>query len=206
MKRFRELSSIAIPLMRSNVDTDAIIPSREIKGVSKTGLSDGLFANWRYKNVDNREIDTTFVFNNERYSSAEILISGVNFGCGSSREHAVWALKEWGIRSIFAISFGSIFFNNCVRNGILPIILNEEIIKKFILIAEDETSSNYFRINLPTKSVFSPDNIEYNFDLLDSYADMLIEGLDPIGLTLKDKHEIDLFQKDDIKKRPWVYI
>jgi len=206
MKKFKELSSIAIPFMRSNVDTDAIIPSREIKGVSKTGLSDGLFANWRYKNVEKREIDSSFIFNKKRFTNAEILISGVNFGCGSSREHAVWALKEWGIRSILAISFGSIFFGNCVRNGILPITLSEEVIKKFISIAEDDTSLNSFRIDLTTKSIFSPDNMEYNFDLIDSYADMLIEGLDPIGLTLKNKNEIDTFQRDDIQKRPWVYI
>ena len=206
MKKFKELSSIAIPFMRSNVDTDAIIPSREIKGVSKTGLSDGLFANWRYKNVEKREIDSSFIFNKKRFTNAEILISGVNFGCGSSREHAVWALKEWGIRSILAISFGSIFFGNCVRNGILPITLSEEVIKKFISIAEDETSLNFFRIDLTKKSIFSPDNMEYNFDLIDSYADMLIEGLDPIGLTLKNKNEIDTFQRDDIQKRPWVYI
>ena len=206
MKKFKELSSIAIPFMRSNVDTDAIIPSREIKGVSKTGLSDGLFANWRYKNVEKREIDSSFIFNKKRFTNAEILITGVNFGCGSSREHAVWALKEWGIRSILAISFGSIFFGNCVRNGILPITLSEEVIKKFISIAEDDTSLNSFRIDLTTKSIFSPDNMEYNFDLIDSYADMLIEGLDPIGLTLKNKNEIDTFQRDDIQKRPWVYI
>ena len=206
MKKFKELSSIAIPFMRSNVDTDAIIPSREIKGVSKTGLSDGLFANWRYKNVEKREIDSSFIFNKKRFTNAEILISGVNFGCGSSREHAVWALKEWGIRSILAISFGSIFFGNCVRNGILPITLSEEVIKEFISIAEDETSLNFFRIDLTTKSIFSPDNAEYNFDIIDSYADMLIEGLDPIGLTLKNKDEIDKFQREDVQKRPWVYI
>jgi len=206
MEKFTLLSSIAIPFLRSNVDTDAIIPSREIKGVSKTGLSDGMFANWRYKNVEKREIDPLFVFNQKRFCKAKILISGVNFGCGSSREHAVWALKEWGIRSIFAISFGSIFYGNCIRNGILPIILDAQIIEKFIILAEDISSVEYFKINLMEKSIQTSDHSKYTFSLLSSYANMLIQGLDPIGLTLKNKTEIELFQKNDIKKRPWVYI
>ena len=138
-----------IPLNQSNIDTDAIIPSREIKGVSKTGLADGMFANWRYKNIEKREINSEFVFNQKKFFNAQILISGINFGCGSSREHAVWALKEWGIRSIFAISFGSIFYSNCIRNGILPIILDKDVIEKFIILAENKDSIITFNINLP---------------------------------------------------------
>lgn len=206
MEKFISLKSIAIPLLRSNIDTDAIIPSREIKGVSKTGLADGMFANWRYKNIEKREINSEFVFNQKKFFNAQILISGINFGCGSSREHAVWALKEWGIRSIFAISFGSIFYSNCIRNGILPIILDKDVIEKFIILAENKDSIITFNINLPEQIIETSDQNQYSFDLLPSYKEMLIQGLDPIGITLKNKEEIQLFQNKDMKNRPWVYI
>lgn len=129
MEKFTRLTAIAAPLLRINIDTDAIIPSREMKRVSKLGLSEGLFAGWRYQSPGSRAENPDFILNREPYRKAQILLSGLNFGCGSSREHAVWALHEWGIRAIIAPSFGSIFQGNCVRNGIVPVILDNAVIE-----------------------------------------------------------------------------
>ena len=123
MLKFDVLTAVAAPLLRANVDTDAIIPSREMKSVSKTGLAAGLFAGWRYTQIGGREPDPDFVLNQPAYAGAQVLLAGENFGCGSSREHAVWALLEFGIRAIIAPSFAPIFRMNCVRNGILPVCL-----------------------------------------------------------------------------------
>ena len=127
MKPFKNISGIAAPLMRINIDTDTIIPSREMKTVSKKGLASGLFADWRYISTESREENPDFILNQFPYNQAKILLSGSNFGCGSSREHAVWAINEWGIKVIIAPSFGSIFYNNCIKNGVLPINLDEEV-------------------------------------------------------------------------------
>jgi len=206
MEKFKTLSSVVIPLMRVNVDTDAIIPSREMKGVSKKGLSDGLFANWRYIDVDAREEDPSFVLNQSYFRNAKILLSGENFGCGSSREHAVWALKEWGIRAIIAPSFGSIFFGNCIRNGILPITINDNIVDNFSKISKDSSGQGIFNINLPKTEIITPSGERYKFDLLISDKEMLMEGLDPIGVTIKKRDLINKFQESDRASRPWVYI
>ena len=128
MEPFTDLTAVAAPLIRANVDTDAIIPSREMKSVSKSGLADGLFAGWRYREIGGRDPDPAFVLNRPEYAGARILLGGENFGCGSSREHAVWALVEFGIRAIVAPSFSPIFYGKCVRNGLLPIRLPAEVI------------------------------------------------------------------------------
>ena len=124
MLKFDVLTAVAAPLIRANVDTDAIIPSREMRTVAKSGLADGLFAGWRYHEIGGREPDPDFVLNRPAYAGAQILLSGENFGCGSSREHAVWALLEYGIRAVLAPSFAPIFRSNCIRNGILPVCLS----------------------------------------------------------------------------------
>ena len=129
MEKFTTLTAIAAPLLRINIDTDAIIPSREMKRVSKDGLAEGLFAGWRYQTPGSREENPDFILNQAPYRQARILLSGINFGCGSSREHAVWALHEWGIRAVIAPSFGSIFQGNCVRNGIVPVVLDNAIVE-----------------------------------------------------------------------------
>ncbi len=206
MQKFTTLSSIAAPLMRVNIDTDAIIPSREMKGVTKEGLSDGMFANWRYTDVDARVENPEFVLNQAPFRETEILLSGENFGCGSSREHAVWALKEWGIRCIIAPSFGTIFYGNCVRNGILPIILAEDVVKRFADAAERGAEAGVFIIDLPEQTVTSPDGGRHSFDIAPADKEMLVEGLDPIGLTLKRDTEIMAFQDKDKTERPWVYL
>ena len=127
-EKFEQHRGVAAPMVQANIDTDAIIPSREMKRVSKQGLGEGLFAGWRYSEVGGREPNPDFVLNRPEYRGCSILLAGPNFGCGSSREHAVWALKEFGIRAILAPSFGAIFANNCIRNGLLPLVIDEAVI------------------------------------------------------------------------------
>lgn len=206
MQKFTTLTSVAAPLMRVNIDTDAIIPSREMKGVTKEGLSVGMFANWRYSDVDAREENPEFVLNRAPFRDAEILLSGENFGCGSSREHAVWALKEWGIRCVIAPSFGTIFYGNCVRNGVLPVMLPEIVVKAFADIAERSEVDDQLTINLPEQKVIGFDGDAHPFEIAPADKEMLVEGLDPIGLTLKRDDEILAFQKQDQTERSWVYL
>ena len=180
---------IAAPLIRDNIDTDQIIPSREMKSVSKTGLSDGMFAGERY--ISGREPNPDFVLNKIVYANATILLSGQNFGCGSSREHAVWALKEYGFRAIIAQSFSEIFYNNCMRNGILPIVLAAELITKL---------PREVTIDLPAQTVD-----EFKFDMPEGDKKMLIDGLDMIAQTLEHEADISAFLDSDKVKRPWIY-
>lgn len=206
MKKFIELTAIAAPLLRINVDTDAIIPSREIKGVSKKGLSDGLFAGWRYLAPGSRDENPEFILNQASYRQAEILLSGMNFGCGSSREHAVWALAEWGIRCIIAPSFGAIFYGNCVRNGILPVVLSNDIVENLARRVEIDPEKNKITINLTGGVVIAPGGDTYSFEIAAGDREMLIEGLDAIAVTMKRDDEILAFQARDRLKRPWIYL
>lgn len=206
MQKFTTLSSVAAPIMRVNIDTDAIIPSREMKGVTKDGLSVGMFANWRYTDVDARVENPDFILNKVPFRDAEILLSGENFGCGSSREHAVWALKEWGMRCVIAPSFGTIFYGNCVRNGILPVALPETVVKAFAESAEAGAEAAVFVIDLPSQTVTGPEGDTHGFDIAPADKEMLVQGLDPIGLTLKRDDEILAFREKDKAERPWVYL
>jgi 3-isopropylmalate/(R)-2-methylmalate dehydratase small subunit len=206
MQKFSTLTSIAAPLMRVNIDTDAIIPSREMKGVTKEGLSAGMFANWRYTDVDARTENLTFILNKAPFRDAKILLSGENFGCGSSREHAVWALKEWGIRCIVAPSFGTIFYGNCVRNGILPVILLADAVKAFAVTAEKNGGDETLTVDLPNQQITGPKGDIHGFDIAAADKAMLTDGLDPIGMTLKRDAEIMAFQARDKSERPWVYL
>lgn len=192
-------SGIAALLPRDNIDTDQIIPSREMKKVSKLGLSDGLFAGQRYRAPGSRKRNPDFILNQPPYDQATILLSGKNFGCGSSREHAVWALAEFGIKVIIAESFGEIFYNNCVRNGILPIQLPPAAI------AELAAAIN-LTIDLEATSVTATQGGDsYKFDMAPSDRDMLLKGLDPIAMTLTHEAAIKAFLKKDRAARPWVY-
>jgi 3-isopropylmalate/(R)-2-methylmalate dehydratase small subunit len=206
MEKFIELTAIAAPLLRINVDTDAIIPSREMKRVSKEGLSDGLFAGWRYAEPGGREENPEFILNREPYRRAQILLSGANFGCGSSREHAVWALAEWGIRCIIAPSFGTIFHGNCVRNGILPVALDEDRIAGIAALAEADPSANTLTVSLETCTVTEADGTTHPFDIAAGDREMLMEGLDAIAATMQRDDEILAFQARDRIKRPWIYL
>jgi 3-isopropylmalate/(R)-2-methylmalate dehydratase small subunit len=195
MTPFTTLTSIAPPLIRDNVDTDTIIPSREMKSTGKSGLADGLFAPWRY--LEGRTPDPAFVLNDPAFQGAQILLAGKNFGCGSSREHAVWALAEYGIRCIIAESFAPIFENNCIRNGLLPITCGRPVDPLFygqvmtIDLAEQHMS-------IPGR--FRPIHID------DESRTMLLEGLDAIDLTLKHGDAISAFHACDRSARPWVYL
>ncbi len=194
MEGFKTLTSNAIPLKRINIDTDAIIPSREMKRVSKRGLSEGLFAGWRYLSPDSRELNPDFVLNKPKYKDAKIILAGANFGCGSSREHAVWALHEYGIRAIIAPSFGAIFFKNCIRNGILPIELSEDRI--------EQIDESLIEIDLERQLI----NGWMEFYIQPSDKDMLLRGLDDIALNLEHINDIKAFEKQDRQARPWAYL
>lgn len=206
MEKFTLLEAIAAPLMRMNIDTDVIIPSREMKRVSKEGLSDGLFANWRYSEPGSRTENPDFILNQEPYRQARILLSGNNFGCGSSREHAVWALAEWGIRCIITPGFGSIFYGNCVRNGILPVVLDEPVVEALVNQVEADPSGNVLKVDLTDCSVTAPDGTVHNFEIAPADREMLLEGLDAIAVTMRRDDEIRAFQARDRLKRPWIYL
>lgn len=206
MEKFTVLEAIAAPLMHINIDTDVIIPSREMKRVSKVGLSDGMFANWRYTEPGGREENPDFVLNREPYRQARILLSGDNFGCGSSREHAVWALAEWGIRAIITPGFGNIFYGNCVRNGILPVVLGNETLQDLVRQVEADPANNRIKVDLSTCTVTAPDGTTTSFDIAPADQDMLLEGLDGIAVTMKRDDEILAFQGRDRLKRPWIYL
>lgn len=206
MEKFARLKAVAAPLLRINIDTDAIIPSREIKRVSKVGLSDGLFAGWRYKETDSRTEDPAFILNQGPFRQAKILLSGLNFGCGSSREHAVWALAEWGIRSIIAPSYGSIFYANCARNGVLPIILDNEIIESMARQVTENPEQNLIEVDLRECTVTAPDSTVHFFEIGVADREMLLEGLDAIDVTGKRDDEILAFQAHDQLRRPWIYL
>jgi 3-isopropylmalate/(R)-2-methylmalate dehydratase small subunit len=197
MTPFATLTSIVAPLIRDNVDTDTIIPSREMKSTGKAGLADGLFAPWRYTDADARTPDPAFVLNQPEYAGTQILASGVNFGCGSSREHAVWALAEYGIRCVIAESFAPIFRNNCVRNGVLPVELGQAVWPEIL--------SQTVTVDLANQSIGLGDHYRL-FHIDDEAKTMLLEGLDAIDLTLKHKAAIANWQAADRAKRPWVYL
>lgn len=190
---FETLRAIAVPLLRENVNTDAIIPSREMKHVSKKGLGEGLFADWRY--VRGRETNPDFVLNKPEYKGAQILLSLENFGCGSSREHAVWALAEFGFRVIIAPSFGDIFYKNCIQNGVLPICLVEEDIHALA------KNSAEITVDLQKQTVEN-----FSFELEAQYKMMLLDGLDGIDLTLQKMEDIQGFEAKGKVQRPWVYL
>ncbi|MFZ9708791.1 MAG: 3-isopropylmalate dehydratase small subunit [Steroidobacteraceae bacterium] len=205
MEPFRSLTAVAVPLLRANVDTDAIIPSREMKSVSKAGLADGLFAGWRYTAIGGREPNREFVLNQPAYVGARILLGGENFGCGSSREHAVWALREYGFRVVIAPSFAPIFYGNCVRNGILPVMLAAESIVQLAEYIQGSPAERPLTVDLETCYV-SADRLRFDFAMDREPREMLLEGLDAIALTLKAQNDIERFLARDRLERPWVYL
>ncbi len=196
---FTTLTSLPMPLIRNNIDTDQIIPSREMKSTGKTGLADGLFAGWRYDTIGGRNSNPDFVLNDPRYADSQIILGGSNFGCGSSREHAVWALAEYGFRAVIAPSFAPIFAGNCFRNGILPAAIDPTAI------ATIEKADCAITINLSDQKI-SLDRQSWFFSIDDEAKAMLLEGLDAIDLSLKMAEEIASWQKADRAKRPWIYL
>jgi 3-isopropylmalate/(R)-2-methylmalate dehydratase small subunit len=189
MTPFTTLTSVAAPLIRDNIDTDAIIPSREMRSTGRTGLADGLFAPWRY--MGGRTPDPEFILN--QFPNAEIIASGANFGCGSSREHAVWALAEYGIRAVIAESFAPIFRGNCIRNGVLPVVLAKAVIAAL--------AGKVVTIDLGAQTAG-----DYHFAIDGEAKTMLLEGLDGIDMTLKHADAISVYHARDRIARPWVYL
>jgi 3-isopropylmalate/(R)-2-methylmalate dehydratase small subunit len=202
---FRALTSVALPLVRDNIDTDAIIPSREMKSVSKKGLADGLFAGWRYTAIGGRDLEPGFVLNRREYAAAQILIGGANFGCGSSREHAAWALAEYGFRAVIAPGFNPIFRGNCVRNGIVPVELPEEAVRAIAALVEASDGIEAVTVDLENNRVTAGDN-GWPFLIEDEARRMLLLGIDAIDLTLERGEEIAAFRARDRVIRPWAYI
>lgn len=202
MKPLIRLVSRAAPLMRENIDTDAIIPSREMRSVSKTGLADGLFAGWRYVDVDARLPNPEFILNRPEFKDVEILVAGDNFGCGSSREHAVWALAEYGFRAIIAPSFAPIFRSNCIRNGLAPVQLSQDAVEELAGLAGQ---GHEFLVDVEAMTV-SVDGETWSFVLDDEARIMLMEALDLIELTRRSLHQITAFRDRHREMRPWLYL
>ncbi|MBL8514812.1 MAG: 3-isopropylmalate dehydratase small subunit [Betaproteobacteria bacterium] len=203
MEPFVRIASAAAPLIRANIDTDIIIPSREITSPGREGYGEKAFAPWRYEAGSRKEI-ADFVLNQNAYRAAKILVGGANFGCGSSREMAVWALQQFGIRVIIAPSFGAIFRNNCVRNGLLPIALPLEIFEP--LAERVRAGVVTLEVDLPTQTIrFAGPDAPIPFDIPANDKDTLIHGLDAIGMTLKHRADIEAFQARDRNIRPWVW-
>jgi 3-isopropylmalate/(R)-2-methylmalate dehydratase small subunit len=196
------VESLALPLVRDNVDTDAIIPSREMRSVSKEGLADGLFAGWRYTQIGGREPRADFILNRPEAKGARILLAGGNFGCGSSREHAVWALAEYGFRVVIAPSFSPIFAANCIRNGMAPVVLDREAVARL----EGQFARGIpVRVDIERCEVRSGD-LCFAFALDAEARMMLLEGADAIELTLRERPSIEAFHARDRLERPWIYL
>lgn len=204
MEPFLRHEGVAAPMLRPNIDTDAIIPSREMKRVSKHGLGDGLFADERYLTSDSREPNPDFVLNRPEYAGITVIIGGANFGCGSSREHAVWALREFGVRAIVASGFGTIFSGNCVRNGLLPVVLKEEEVRSLAKWVEEDPQEHRPTIDLEEQSV-QGGGARYQFAIEPGPKRMLLEGLDGIALTLTREAQIRAFHERRSEQRPWLY-
>ncbi|MDC0621047.1 3-isopropylmalate dehydratase small subunit [Candidatus Pseudothioglobus singularis] len=204
MKKFSSINSIAMPLDRANIDTDAIIPKQFLKSIKRSGFGPNLFDEWRYldhgepgMDNSNRPINPDFVLNNPTYSGAQILLTRRNFGCGSSREHAPWALEDYGFRAIIAPSFADIFYNNCFKNGVLPIVLSSEIVDNLF------SYSGLINIDLE-KQIVKIDQNSFEFEVDPERKRRLINGLDDIGLTLQNENQIRIFETAHFAKYPWL--
>jgi len=211
MEKFTKLTGIVMPLDRPNVDTDAIIPKQFLKSIKRTGFGPNLFDEWRYLDhgepgMDNsqRPINPDFVLNQPRYQGAQILLARENFGCGSSREHAPWALLDYGFRVIIAPSFADIFYNNCFKNGILPIVLDADTVDE--LFREVEANEGYtLTVDLENQTITRPDGTVIRFEIDEFRKHRLLEGLDDIGLTLEHADEIRAYEARRKKVAPWLF-
>lgn len=211
MKAFTQHTGLVAPLDRANVDTDQIIPKQFLKSIKRTGFGPNLFDEWRYLDVgqpnqdcSKRPVNPEFVLNYPRYQGASVLLARENFGCGSSREHAPWALEEYGFRTIIAPSFADIFFNNSFKNGLLPIILKEEEVD--VLFQQAEANVGYqLTVDLAAQTVTRPDGVEYRFEVDAFRKHCLLNGLDDIGLTLQDGDAIKAFESTYQQSSPWLF-
>lgn len=211
MEKFTQLNGLVAPLDRANVDTDLIIPKQFLKSIKRTGFGPNLFDELRYldegfpgQDATNRPLNTDFVLNQPRFKNSEVLLSRANFGCGSSREHAPWALVDYGFRAIIAPSFADIFFNNAPKNGLLLIQLDDATIDR--LFNEVEATEGYrLLVDLPAQTVTTPSGEVLSFEMDQFRKHCLIEGLDDIGLTLKDAVDIKAYEEARAKVTPWIF-
>jgi len=209
MKKFKTLESIAALIDRKNIDTDAIIPKQYLKAVTREGFGENLFDDWRYLEPGNlgdnhslRKKNPDFFLYDPKYDGARILIAGENFGCGSSREHAVWALMDYGFEVVISTSFADIFYNNCFKNGLLPVVLQEQKIQELINLVN--TEKNLITINLADQ-VLSCNNLDIHFDIDARRKEVLIEGIDDISETLKLSKKIKDYENKKSIKTPWMF-
>ncbi|MBF0471607.1 MAG: 3-isopropylmalate dehydratase small subunit [Gammaproteobacteria bacterium] len=211
MEQFKQVDGIVVPLDRANVDTDAIIPKQFLKSIQRSGFGPNAFDEWRYLDqgepgmaCSDRPLNRDFVLNQPRYQGGEILLARENFGCGSSREHAPWALKDYGFRVIIAPSFADIFFNNCFKNGILPIVLEDKMVDR--LFSEVVAKEGYrLQIDLEQQQIAGSDGGTLPFSVDPFRKQCLLEGLDDIGLTLRHLDEIRGFEQQHRKNCPWLF-
>ena len=211
MRKFRIEKGIVLPLNRANVDTDFIIPKQFLKSIRRSGFGVNLFDEHRYldrgePDADNseRSLNPDFVLNQSRYQGATILLARDNFGCGSSREHAPWALEDYGFRILLAPSFADIFSNNCFKNGLLPIVLDREVINELFRVVE-ATVGYELEVDLSEQSIKQPDGSLIAFEVDEFQKRCLLDGLDEIGLTLEDAEVINVFEANRRKQAPWIF-
>lgn len=211
MQKFSVENGIVIPLDRPNVDTDAIIPKQFLKSIKRSGFGPNLFDEWRYldhgepgQDCSGRPINPDFVLNQPRYQGGTILLARENFGCGSSREHAVWALADFGIRVVIAPTFADIFFSNTSKNGILAIRLDEAIVDELFSLVEQQAGFK-LTVDLPAQTISYPDGKTINFEVDAFKKQCLIEGLDDIGLTLQHTDEIKAYEQNRRANAPWLF-
>lgn len=209
MQAFTTHSGQAVPLDRVNVDTDQIIPKQYLKSIKRTGFGDYLFDGWRFNDEgdlgvtpNERQINHEFVLNQQQFQGASVLLARDNFGCGSSREHAVWALLEFGFRVVIAPSFADIFYSNCFKNGLLPIVLDDKIVEALFDQARDGCVLD---IDLESQVVRTPDGQAHGFDIASELRDKLLGGLDDIALTLAERGLIETFESDHRAAQPWLF-
>ena len=211
MDKFTQLNGLVLPLDRANVDTDAIIPKQFLKSIKRSGFGVNLFDDWRYLDtgepgMDNstRPVNKDFILNKPRYKGAQVLMARKNFGCGSSREHAPWALQDYGFRVVIAPSYADIFFNNCFKNGILPIILDEQVVDK--LFKEVEVTEGYqLNVDLDAQTVTTPSGESIAFEVDAFRKHCLLNGLDDIGLTLQHTDDIKAYEETRKQEAPWLF-
>ena len=201
MEKFTVLEGVAAPMPMINIDTDKVIPKQYLKTIKRTGLGKGLFAELRY-NADGSE-NPDFVLNKPAYKNAKIIVAGDNFGCGSSREHAPWALLDYGIRCVISTSFADIFYNNCFKNGVLPIKVTRDDLAKLMDDAERGANAT-LSIDLPAQEIRGPDGGRVKFEIDPFRKQCLIEGLDDIGLTMVEAPAIASFEQKSAASRPWL--
>lgn len=211
MKAFEVESGTVLPLDRVNVDTDQIIPKQFLKSIRRTGFGDNLFDGWRYRDEgdmgmtpNERQINHEFVLNDPRYQGARFLLARENFGCGSSREHAVWALMEYGFRAVIAPSFADIFHSNCYKNGLLPIVLEEEVVEELFRLCAGEKAAN-LTVDLPAERIELPDGRQIAFTVDARRKNSLIAGLDDIDQTLEHRAQIEAFELKHRQAMPWLF-